>query len=93
MLNGLQRLFCKNISTLKIIFSDTINLDTLRTVKSCAINEMKGKYMSKSKTQKFPLCEMDFSNYFVKYLCFEYIFSYTICLDTLRTVKVVQLTK
>ena len=48
--------FCKNISTLKIIFSDTINLDTLRTVKSCAINEMKGKYMSqsKSKTQKYP---------------------------------------
>ena len=56
MLNGLQRLFCKNISTLKIIFSDTINLDTLQTVKSCAINEMKGKYMSqsKSKTQKYP---------------------------------------
>ena len=93
MLNGLQQLFYKNISTLKIIFSDTINLDTLRTVKSCAINEMKGKYMSKSKTQKFLLCEMDFSNYFVKYLCFEYIFSDTICLDTLQTVKVVQLTK
>ena len=93
MLIGLRLLFCKNISTLKIIFSDTINLDTLQTVKSCAIDEMKGKYMSKSKTQKFLLSEMDFSNYFVKYLCFEYIFSDTICLDTLRTVKVVQLTK
>ena len=65
MLNELQRLFCKY---LKIIFPDTINLDTLRTVKSCAIIEMKGKYKSKSKTQ-FPLV----SNYFVKYLCFEYI--------------------
>ena len=33
---------------------------------------------------------MKCSNYFVKYLCFEYIFSDTTCLDTLWTVKIVQ---
>ena len=57
---------------------------------SCLINEILGNPVKENLTKsQFSTKLNGLQQRFGKYLCFEYIFSDTICLDTLRTVKVV----